>query len=155
MRLCFLLAVPSALLSAAAVEAAPPPPADRAALEALAHQADLDWNERDVAGMAGHYTDDASLGLNGQMLTGNSALADYFKTAFSRRPGTFRHITALEQVDLIRPDLAYSDAIVRVERAQPDGSWTLERTFRNTSIAVKQGGAWKLRSVRAYPMPAG
>lgn len=154
MRLCFLLAVPSVLVSAA-LQAAPPPPADRVALEALAHQADLDWNEKDVSGMAAHYTDDASLGLNGQMLTGNAALADHFKMAFLRRPGTFRHVTALEQVDLIRPDLAYSDATVRVEREQPDGSWALERTFRNTSIAVKQGGAWKLRSVRAYPLPAG
>lgn len=154
MRLCFLLAVPSVLVSAA-LQAAPPPPADRVALETLAHQADLDWNEKDVSGMAAHYTKDASLGLNGQMLTGKAALAAYFKAAFSRRPGTFRHVTALEQVDLIRPDLAYSDATVRVERAQPDGSWALERTFRNTSIAVKERGAWKLRSVRAYAMPAG
>lgn len=143
----------AALVLATAAEAAPPSDADRAALEALAEAADIDWNEKDVAGMAAHYAQDASLGLGGQMLEGRAALADYFKLAFARRPGVFRHVTRIEKVELLRPDLAFSDAVVRVERQQPDGSWALERSFRNASVSVRSEGGWKLRSVRAYPVP--
>jgi hypothetical protein len=40
-----------------------------------------------------------------------------------------------------------------VEQQQADGSWKLMRTFRNVSLARREGNGWKLQSVRAFLVP--
>ena len=86
------------------------------------------------------------------MVYGREPVTKFFDGAFARREGTHRHITALDNIELVTPDMALADAGVRVERQEADGSWTLVRTFRSISLAVREGGSWKLRSVRAIPM---
>ena len=142
-----------ALLAAPAV-AEPPSAADQAQLAALAAEADSAWNEKDADRMAAAYTPGATLGLGGgKPIDGRDAVRSTFQRNFAARQGTMRHLTTVERTELIAPDLAMSDAAVRVEQQQPDGSWTLMRSFRNVSLARREAGAWKLHSVRAFLVP--
>ena len=126
---------------------------DRQALEQLASANDSAWGAKDVAAMTSQYTQDGSVRVSPQapVIAGRSAVSDFFKQSFDRRQGTHRHTTKLDHIDWITPDMALADASVRVERQEPDGSWSLVRTFRNITLSVREGNRWKLRSVRAIP----
>jgi uncharacterized protein (TIGR02246 family) len=139
----------------AALQAAPAGPEDRAALERLAAAADLAWNRRDAAAMSGFYAADANLRLGGMAdpVTGREAVRAYFERAFAARAGEMRHITVVDDIDVPRPGMAVSDATVRVEQRAADGSWRLVRSFANTSVAIREQGAWKLAAVRAHLLP--
>jgi uncharacterized protein (TIGR02246 family) len=142
-----------ALLAAPAL-AQPVSPADDAALKALAHEADVAWNEKDAARMAAVYAEGASLRLSGgAAIESRDAIRATFERNFAARQGTMRHITQVDRAELIAPDLALSDAGVRVEQQQADGSWKLMRTFRNVSLARREGNGWKLQFVRAFLVP--
>lgn len=127
--------------------------ADRQALEQLASANDSAWGAKDVATMASQYTQDGSVRVSpdAPVIAGRAPVSAFFKQAFDRRQGVHRHITKLDHIDWISPDMALADASVRVERQEPDGNWSLVRTFRNITLSVRQGGQWKLRSVRAIP----
>jgi uncharacterized protein (TIGR02246 family) len=134
--------------------AEPASPADMAALQALANAADSAWNEKNAARMAEAYAEDGTLRMSGgAVLEGRAAIRTTFDRNFAARQGTMRHVTAVDRAELIAPDLAFTDAGVRVEQQQPDGSWTLMRSFRNVSVARREGGTWKLQSVRAFLVP--
>jgi ketosteroid isomerase-like protein len=152
MNLCAFVAV---LLLAAPmpVSAAPVSGADRRALEGLAAANDAAWNAKDVPAMAGQYTADGSVRVSPQLpvVAGNGPVSKFFGEAFARRQGVFRHITTLDHVEAVAPDMALADAGVRVEKQEADGSWSLVRSFRNISLVVRENGQWKLRSVRAIP----
>ncbi|RIX27116.1 DUF4440 domain-containing protein [Sphingomonas edaphi] len=136
------------------VLAAPPSETDRRALEQLAADNDAAWNAKDVATIASQYADAGSVRVSPQspVIVGRQPVTGFFNEAFSRRRGTHRHITNLDHIELISPDMAFADAAVRVEREEPDGTWVLVRTFRSVTIAVREGLAWKLRAVRAIPL---
>ena len=81
-------------------------------------------------------------------------MRSYFGRAFAARPDGFRHVSRVEGIELLDPDTALADTHVRVERRQPDGSWALQREFRSYSVIVRSKDGWRLRSVRAAPLPA-
>ncbi|NNM76019.1 SgcJ/EcaC family oxidoreductase [Sphingomonas sp. ID1715] len=141
-------------LCAAPASAQPPSAADQAALNALADTADAAWNDKDAARMAEAYVADGSLRMaGGTVVEGKDAIRATFVRNFAARQGTMRHITQVDRAEMIAADLAFTEAGVRVEQQQPDGGWKLMRTFRNISVARRDGGAWKLRSVRAFLVP--
>lgn len=127
--------------------------ADRQALEQLASANDAAWGAKDVATMASQYVANGSVRVSPQapVIAGRDPVSDFFKQAFDRRQGVHRHITKLDHIDWITSDMALADASVRVERQEPDGSWSLVRTFRNITLSVREDKQWKLRSVRAIP----
>ena len=133
--------------------AAPLGDGDRSALERLAAANDAAWGSKDVAALAGQYTSDGTVRVSPQapVIAGKTSVTKFFSEAFARRNGVHRHITNLDHIELITPDMALADAGVRVERQEADGSWSLVRTFRNLSVAVRETDGWKLRSVRAIP----
>lgn len=154
------LALAAALACATAVAApalaAPPAPApaDAVALRLLAVAADEAWNAKDAPAMAAHYAADASLRVGAADAPdhrGRDAVRAYFAQAFAARAQDLRHVTHLKGMAQLTPDLVLSDADVRVEARQPDGSWKLVRRFNNVSLAAREGGGWKLKAVRAYP----
>lgn len=134
--------------------AAPPNEIDRRALEQLAADNDAAWGSKDVATISTQYADAGSVRVSPQspVIVGRQPVTGFFEEAFSRRKGTHRHITNLDHIELISPDMALADAAVRVEREEIDGTWTLVRTFRSVSLAVREGLIWKLRAVRAIPL---
>ena len=135
------------------VHAAPLEEADRRALEQLAAANDAAWNAKDAGTMARQYAQEGSVRVSPKspVIAGNGPVTSFFDEAFGRRQGIYRHITTLDHVEAITPDVALADAGVRVEQRQADGSWSLVRTFRNVSLVVKEGSEWKLRAVRAIP----
>lgn len=155
MRKTLALAALALTLDVMPAHAAAPGIEDRRALETLARQADEAWNDADAMRMGSYYADDATLMLSAMQapLQGRAAVQNYFKRAFGRRPAGMRHVTVLTSLDLIGDSVAVNDADVRVERRNPDGSYSLVRTFKNHSVAVREGGTWKLRMVRAHALP--
>lgn len=144
-------------LTCAAVPAAaaPPAPADAVALRLLGVAADDAWNAKDAQIMATHYSTDASLlvgAATAENHRGREAVRTYFAKAFAARTQDLRHVTELKGMTQLSPDLVINDADVRVEERQADGSWKLVRRFNNVSLAAREGGAWKLKAVRAYPI---
>ena len=141
------------LATVSPVEAAPLAEPDSQALEQLAAANDAAWNAKDVAIMSGQYAEDGSVRVSPKspVIAGKGPISSFFGEAFARRRGSFRHITSLDHIEAVTPDMVLADAGVRVEQQQPDGSWSLVRTFRNFSLVVREGGRWKLRAVRAIP----
>ncbi len=142
-------------LSGAAAAAAPPSPADRAELERLAAANDSAWTVKDWASITGQYVESGTLRVapTAPIQIGRDSIARFFRTSFERRPAGFRHVTRIDNIEMIAPDMALADGHVRVERAGP-GGWALVREFTSSSLLVREGGRWKLHSVRATPLPA-
>jgi uncharacterized protein (TIGR02246 family) len=147
------LALTFAMIAAAPAIAGPPTEADAVALRALAADADEAWNAADAERMSGYYAGDATLQVTGrgEQFIGRDAIRAFMAQAFAARAGVFRHVTEVRRMDAVSPDLVFTDADVRVEQRQADGSWKLARTFGNVSIAAREGQGWRLRAVRAWP----
>ena len=142
------------LLMATGAMAAPPSATDRAALEKLALDSDRDWDAKALESFTAHHTPDGSVRIAGnEPIIGNAAMRAYFGRAFAARAEGFRHVSKVENIEMIDRDTAVADSYVRVERRQPDGSWALQRDFRTYSVAVRSKDGWRLRSVRASPLP--
>ena len=143
-----------ALMMSTGVMAAPPSAPDRAALEKLALDSDRDWDARAVDRFMAHHTPDGSVRIaGGEPIVGEAAMRAYFGRAFAARAQGFRHVSKVENIEMIDRDTAVADSYVRVERRQPDGNWALQRDFRTYSVVVRSKDGWKLRSVRASPLP--
>jgi len=154
MRLVMTIAALSALCSTAA-NASPPTANDRAALERLASENDAAWTAKDWATITNQYAAGGTLRVDPTKAVelGQEAIGRFFQASFSRRPDGFRHITKVENIEMVTPNLAIADAHVRVERLK-DADWVLAREFVSSSLAIREGGNWKLHSVRANPLPA-
>jgi len=154
MRNSTMLAVLAAV-AAMPVQAAPPTAEQRQALEALASRADAAWNARDAATMGSYYTADGSIKLSGMAspVEGRAAIQAYFERAFAQRQGDMRHVTMLRKADMVAPNVVYTDSDVRVEMRKPDGGYSLVRAFENNSVAIREGGVWKLHALRANAVP--
>jgi uncharacterized protein (TIGR02246 family) len=146
----------TALGVSAAVIAAPPGKTDIGEMQRLADSNDAAWNLGDATAISGNYAAEGSLRLSdaAEVFQGREAVRSYFAKSFAGRPAGFRHVTRLDHIDMITPDVAFTDAHVRVEKSNPDGSWSTVREYRNNSVAVRQGKKWQLRTVRAYALPS-
>jgi uncharacterized protein (TIGR02246 family) len=149
-----LAAAAALTLSALPANAAPPAEADRQALTKLATDNDTAWNVKDAATILGQYAAEGTLrvGHDSSVLAGREAIGRFFDAAFARRPDGFRHVTRIDHIEMITPDMALADGYVRVERAGDNVAWTLVREFRSNSLVVREGGEWRLHSVRAHPL---
>ena len=141
-------------LSGAAAAAAPPSPSDRAELERLAAANDSAWTAKDWATIAGQYVESGTLRVapTAPIEIGRGAITRFFQASFERRPAGFRHVTRIDNIEMVAPGVAIADGYVRVERAAAEG-WTLLREFTSSSLVVRENGQWKLHSVRATPLP--
>lgn len=142
-------------LGGGAAAAAPPGPADRAALERLAAANDAAWTAKDWAAITRQYAESGTLRVapTAPIEIGRESIARFFQASFERRPPGFRHVTRIDNIEMVAPDLAVADGYVRVERSGPAG-WTLVREFTSSSLVVRERGQWKLHSVRANPLPS-
>ena len=145
----------AALALGSAAQAAPPSAPDRAALEKLAADNDSAWTAKDWATITTQYVATGTLRVapTAPIEIGRPAIGRFFRSAFERRPAGFRHVTRIDNIEMVTPDLAVADGYVRVERAE-GGGWTLVREFASSSLVVREAGRWKLHSVRANPLPA-
>ena len=149
-----IIAVVAAAAFASPLSAAAVASADAAALEALKNANDAAWDRRDVATITGQYVDSATIRVapTAELLSGREAIQRFFTNSFARRDGEYRHVTSLAHLEPLDEGTVLGEGDVRLEKQGKDGGWTLVRRFRSISIAVRDGGQWKLRSVRAIPL---
>ena len=155
MKLLHILAAAAFGLASAAA-AVPPTEPDRIALHRLAAENDAAWTAKDAATISGQYVADGSarVGHDSGPVAGREALRAFFAANFARRQPGFRHVTELDHIEMIGADAASADAKVRVERVNAAGGWELVREFRTNGLVVRDGGGWRMRSVRAHPLSA-
>lgn len=151
MRRLLLAAMAASLVHVA--HATPPSDADRVALETLAADLDAVWDAGDPVAVAALYAADGTLRLDSRPLVlGQAAIRRYFEDTIARRPAGARHVTRVLNIDMLTPGLAMVDTHARIEREQAPGPRQVLADFHNQTIAVREGGAWRFRVVRAQRM---
>lgn len=138
---------------ATAASAAEPAAADQRALARLAQRMDEAWTAGDANANAELFATDATARFGGDPIgQGRNAIRAQFLGFFKDRPAGLRHVTRIEQMEKLAPNLVQWDAEVRVERQQADHSWKALTVIRNITIAVRQRDGWRIRTVRAFPL---
>lgn len=148
MRKLLLAAIAATMVPVAS--ATPPTDADRAALTRIAQQLDVVWDDGDPAAVSAFYAVDGTLRLEDRPLVeGRAAVQRYFEETIGRRPAGARHVTDIEHIDMLTPDLAFVDVQARIERESAQGGREVLMRFHNQTLATRQGGEWLFRAVRA------
>lgn len=149
-----LAAITAAALSVAPCGAAPATEAARMELQGAAAAMDAAWDRKDPTALAALFAKDATIqaGPNA-VLEGRAAIGAFFGRDFENRPGTMRHVSQLRGIDMVTPDLALVDKLVRLEQQDAQGRWTVLRTFLNSTLLKRVAGSWKVRTVRAHVVP--
>jgi len=149
-----LAATLAALMSFTAAIAAPPDDSDRRQLEELAQNADTVWDRGDAEALAGLYTGDATLVMAPRdPVDGRDTIRAHFEQSFAKRPPHLRHVTAVQRIEMLAPDVAFVDTDVRLERREDDGPWPTIRRFTNYTVAIRDGDAWRIKEVRTHVKP--
>jgi uncharacterized protein (TIGR02246 family) len=144
----------ASVASAPRVVAAYFPSRDVDALLSLAGAVDARWNARDAAGVASLYAAEATVrGLAREPLVGREAIRAQFADNFGRLAPDLRHRTEVESLQPISDDVVISEGRAYIERALPDGSREVVKTFEVTSVAVRRGTRWQLVNVRSQAIP--
>ena len=146
-----ILAIGAAIMAVPAA-AAQIEPADHAQLLQLAERMDRAWTAGDANANARLFAADATARFGDDPLgQGRAEIGDQFHAFFKNRPAGLRHVTAIERVELLAPDLTFWDAEVRVERRNAAGEWATLTRIRNVTLAIRQPGGWRIQAVRAFP----
>ena len=141
-----------ALMVASAASGAELAQSDRQAILRLAEAMDRAWTAGDVNANAKLFTPNATARFGHEPLgQGREAIRLQFQAFFKDRPAGLRHVTRIEHIEQIGPDLAQWDAEVRVERRGLSGNWETVSRIHNVTLAVRQQDGWRVRSVRAHP----
>lgn len=148
-----VLALGIAIVAAAPAYSAEPRDADRQALSRLAEKMDGAWTAGDANANAELFASDATARFGNDPLgEGRDAIRSQFEGFFKDRPSGLRHVTAIERIEELAPNLATWDAEIRVERQQANGSWVILTRIRNITIAIRQPDGWRIQMVRAFPV---
>ena len=154
MLIAGLVAILNTALSVAPSYAAPATVASRRELQGAAAAMDAAWDRKDLTAWTTLFDQDAIIqaGPNA-VIEGQAAIRAFFGRDFKNRRGTMRHVSEPRRIDMVRPDLALMDKVVRLEQQDADGRWTVLRTFSNSTLLTQVRGVWKVRSVRAHLIP--
>lgn len=148
MRILLLAAATALMIPAAS--AAPPSDADRVALIQLAADLDAVWDSGDPAAVSALYAVDGSLRMDARpIVRGRDAVQAYFVETIGRRPEGARHVTHVENIDMLTPDLALVDTAVTIERDGAQERREVLAQFHNQTLAARQADGWRFRAVRA------
>ena len=148
-----VLALCIVIMAPAPAYATEPAPADRQALFQLAEKLDRAWTAGDAHANAELFASNATARFGDDPVgEGRDAIRNQFRGFFKDRPAGLRHITAIERVEQLAPNLATWDAEIRVERQQSAGSWETLTKIRNVTIVVRQSDGWRIQTVRAFPV---
>lgn len=126
---------------------------DRDALHLIAKRMDDAWTAGDADANAELFGADATARFGADPLkTGRDQIRLQFQSFFKDRPIGLRHVTTIERIEQLGPDLALWDAEVRVEKWLGAGQWTSLTRIRNVTLVARQGGGWRIQAVRAFPV---
>jgi uncharacterized protein (TIGR02246 family) len=146
-------AIIAAFAVATPARSAEPTVADRDALHLIAKRMDDAWTAGDADANAELFAADATARFGADPLgTGREQIRLQFQSFFKDRPIGLRHVTNIERIVQLGPDLALWDAEVRVEKRLGSGQWTLLTRIKNVTLVVRQVGGWRIQAVRAFPV---
>ena len=149
----FRMLLLSMVLLASPAAASEPSSADGQAIVQLAERMDAAWTVGDAEANAILFASDATARFGNDPLgEGREAIRRQFQGFFEDRPAGLRHVTKIERVEQLAPNLALWDAEVRVERRQAAGGWTTLTSIRNVTLVVRQAEGWRVKAVRAFPV---
>ena len=103
------------------------------------------FNKQNASGIAGLYTKD---GVLVNPAGPEKSVEQYYQNAF--KTGFNHQDIALEDVSSLGPDAAISMGEVHISGRSQNGS-VLESNGRWTAVEVREGGAWKIRLLTAFP----
>jgi uncharacterized protein (TIGR02246 family) len=114
---------------------------------------DQAWTAGDADANANLFASDATARFGEDPLgRGREAIRAQFQSFFKGRPIGLRHVTRVDYIEQIGPDLALWNAEVRVERQAATGRWESVTRIQNVTLAVRQPDGWRVKAVRAYPV---
>ena len=149
-----LAAIAAAALSATSCAAVPATEAARQELLGAAAAMDAAWDRKDLSSLADLFAEDATIQAGPDaVLEGQAAIRAFFGRDFENRPGTMRHVSEPRRIDMVTPELALVDKLVRLEQQDAEGRWTVVRTFLNSTLLTRAQGSWKVRTIRAHVVP--
>lgn len=149
----YIVAAAFAIGMAAQAAAAQLSAADNHELLQLARRMDQAWTAADADANAQLFATDATARFGDDSLgQGRDAIRNQFDGFFRDRPAGLRHVTKIERVEQLGPDLGIWDAVVRVERQLPEGQWATLTRIRNVTIVIRQSDGWRIKAVRAFPV---
>jgi len=102
------------------------------------------FKKQNASGIAGLYTKDGVLVNPGPQKSVEQYYQNAFKTGFNHQD------IALEDVSSLGPDAAISMGEYHISGRSQNGS-VLESNGRWTAVEVREGGAWKIRLLTAFP----
>jgi uncharacterized protein (TIGR02246 family) len=149
-----LVAMSAAALSLSPCDAAPASKVARQELDGATAAMDAAWDRKDLSALALLFAQDATIqaGPNA-VLEGQAAIRGFFGRDFENRRGTMRHVSEPRRIDMVTPDLALVDKLVRLEQQDAEGHWKVLRTFLNSTLLTRVQGTWKVRAIRAHAIP--
>ena len=114
-------------------------------LESVVSSYAENFNKQNASGIAGLYTKD---GMLVSPAGPQKSVEQYYQNAF--KTGFNHQDIVLEDVSSLGPDAAISMGEVRISGRSQNGS-VLESNGRWTAVEVREGGAWKIRLLTAFP----
>lgn len=148
-----LTGVLALVLAATGAMAAPASPADRATIDRLAVELDKAWDAKNWQAIVDQYSANATLrlGPSSQIVMGHDDLARYYQAMFERRADGLRHITIVDRVEMVAPDMVFADIRAAVQRKN-GAEWVTVGEFSVGSLLVREASGWKNLVVRSHPL---
>jgi uncharacterized protein (TIGR02246 family) len=132
--------------------------ADGPALRALWSTLDATWNARDATRFSDLFTVDASFEFvgRGESMAGRATIYETFAARFGRFAPDVRHVTDVDEIRVMAPEVRTVDGRVEILRAGPDAAApTVIRHFAVFAVMLRTAEGWKIRVLRAYELAIG
>jgi uncharacterized protein (TIGR02246 family) len=127
--------------------------ADLASIKQMMANLDAAYDKRDAAAYCGSFLEDADfLWTTGVLSKDRNEIQQQVTNSFKLVPSGYKHITSLEQIRFLKPDIAISDGTSMFVR---EGASENEKPFwkaRSTCVFKKEKGKWRCSAVRLIPI---
>lgn len=128
--------------------------ADITAIKQLMANIDEVYNKRDAAAYSGYFTEDADfLWATGKLSNGRSEIQQQVTNAFSMVAPEYKHISDMQKIRFLKPDIAIGDGTVAfVREGAPENEKPVWIALANC-VLKKEKGQWRCAAVRLIPLP--
>jgi len=150
--LCIAMLLPFANAFGLQAQSAPPP--DRETIGAVVQELDTAWNARDAARFSAVFSEDGSFGFpfEGLAWHGRDAIKGQYAKFFPTLPPDLRHVTTIDDFEVLTPDLVGVDFEVDIFGADPKigASQAPLVHYHGYGLGVRMDSGWRIRSARVF-----
>jgi uncharacterized protein (TIGR02246 family) len=127
--------------------------AEIATIKQMMANADAAYDKKDAAAYVELYKEDADfLWTTGVLSKDRNEIQQQVVNSFKLIPSGYKHISTLERIRFLKPDIAIGDGTSKFVR---EGASENEKPFwiaRSTCVYKKEKGQWRCSAVRLIPM---